>query len=177
MKKVVLVILTIAALALLPGSSRAQDHTRLVHEAVVNAPVDQVWVAFTTSEGLESWMAAHAKIDFKIGGAMKTQYDPKGTIDDAKAIENAILSYEPLRMLSFKVTKAPEAFPFPNAIKNMWTVVYFMPEGDKATRVREITMGFGSDDESRKMREFFNRANAFTLEKLQKRFAAKPDAK
>lgn len=115
MKKVMFVVLTIGVLALIPGTSRAQDDTRLVHEAVVNAPVDQVWMAFTTSEGLESWMAAHAKIDFKIGGAMKTQYDPKGTIDDAKAIENAILSYEPLRMLSFKVTKAPDAFPFPNA--------------------------------------------------------------
>src|SRR5438034_8884942 len=108
---------------------------------------------------------------------MKTRYDPKGTIDDVKAIENTILSYEPLRMLSFKVTKATDAFPFPTAIKNMWTVVYFMPEGDKATRVREISMGFGSDDESRKMREFFNRGNAFTLQHLQKRFAAKADAK
>jgi hypothetical protein len=38
-------------------------------------------------------------------------------------------------------------------------------------------MGFGNDDESKKMREFFKRGNAFTLEELQKRFAAKADAK
>jgi hypothetical protein len=82
-----------------------------------------------------------------------------------------------MRMLSFKVTKAPQGFPFPNAIKNMWTVVYFEPQGEKATRVREVSMGFGNDDESKKMREFFNRGNAFTLRKLQKRFAAKADAK
>ncbi len=164
-------------LALLPSSSRAQDDTQLVHEGVVNSPVDQVWAAFTSSEGLESWMAAHAKIELKIGGTIKTQYDPKGTIDDAKAIENTILSYEPMRMLSFKVTKAPDAFPFPNAIKNMWTVVYFAPENDKATRVREVSMGFGNDDESKKMREFFNRGNAFTLQRLQNRFAPKADTK
>lgn len=177
MKNIARMVLFMIALALLPNICRAQDDTRLVHESVVNAPVDQVWAAFTTSKGLESWMAAHAKIDFKIGGTMKTQYDPKGTIDDAKAIENTILSYEPMRMLSFKVTKAPDAFPFPNAIKKMWTVVYFIPEGEKATRVREVSMGFGSDDESKKMREFFNRGNAFTLQHLQKRFTAKADAK
>jgi len=164
-------------LVFLPSSFRAQDDTRIVHEGVVNAPVDQVWAAFTTREGLESWMAAHATIELKIGGRMKTQYDPKGTVDDAKAIENTILSYEPLRMLSIKVAKAPDTFPFPNAIKNMWTIVYFTPEGDKTTRVREVSMGFGNDNESKKMREFFNRGNAFTLQKLQKRFALKADAK
>jgi uncharacterized protein YndB with AHSA1/START domain len=177
MKKTMLLILIFIVLALLPNTSRAQDDSRLVHEAVVSAPVDQVWAAFTTTEGLESWMAAHAKIEFKIGGTMKSQYDPKGTIDDARAIENTILSYEPMRMLSFKVTKAPAAFSFPNAIKNMWTVIYFVPEGDKTTRVREVSMGFGNDDESKKMREFFNRGNAYTLQRLQKRFAPKTDAK
>ena len=161
----------------LPNVCRAQDDNRLVHEGIVNAPPDQVWDAFATSEGLESWMAAHAAIEIKLGGRMKTQYDPKGTIDDARAIENTIFSYEPKRMLSFKVTKAPQGFPFPNAIKNMWTVVYFEPQGEKATRVRVVSMGFGNDDEAKKMREFFNRGNAFTLQVLQKRFAAKGNEK
>ena len=77
-----------------------------------------------------------------------------GTIDDAKAVEYIILSYDPMRMLSLKVTKAPDVFPFPNAIKNIWTVFYFVPEGDKATRVREVSMGFGNDDESKRMLEY-----------------------
>ena len=47
-------------------------------------------------------MVAHAEIDLKIGGKMKTRYDPKGAVDDSKAIENTILSYEPMRMSSFK---------------------------------------------------------------------------
>ena len=122
-------------------------------------------------------MVAHAEIELKIGGTMKTQYDPKGTINDAKAIVNTILSYESMRMLLLKVTKSPQGFPFPNAITNMWTVVYFAAEGEQATRVREVCMGFGADDESSKMREFFNRGNAITLERLQKRFAAKREAK
>jgi len=177
MKNTARVVWFMMAVALLPSVCRAQDDNRLAHEGIVNAPLNQVWAAFTTREGLESWMAAHAEIELKLGGTMKTQYDPKGKIDDARAIENTILSYEPMRMLSFKVTKAPQGFPFPNAIKNMWTVVYFEPRGETATQVRVVSMGFGNDDESKKMREFFNRGNAFTLQLFQKRFAAKADAK
>jgi uncharacterized protein YndB with AHSA1/START domain len=139
--------------------------------------LDEVWSAFTTKKGLESWRAAHAEIELKVGGTMKTQYDPKGKVDDDKAIENTILSFEPRRMMSFKVTKAPKGFPFPNAIKNMWTVIYFEAGVGKVTRVRVVSMGFGKDEESKKMLEFFNRVNAFTLEQLQKRFAAKADSK
>jgi uncharacterized protein YndB with AHSA1/START domain len=172
MKNTARVALFMIALAFLQSVCRAQGDSRLDHEGIVNAPPDQVWAAFTTRKGLESWMAAHAEIEIKLGGTMKSQYDPKGTVDDASAIENTILSYEPLSMLSFKVTKAPKGFPFPNAIKNMWTVVYFEAQGEKATRVRVVSMGFGNDDESKKMREFFNRGNAFTLQLLQKRYAS-----
>jgi len=122
-------------------------------------------------------MVAQAEIDLKVGGKMRTQYNSKGTLEDGRGIENTILSYEPMRMLSFKVTRAPEGFPFPSAIKSMWTVLYFEAQGEKATRVRGVCMGFGDDDESRKMREFFNQGNAVTLRRLQKRFAAKADAK
>ena len=175
MKNTVQVVFFMTAMALLPSGSRAQDDTRLVNEGVVNAPIDQVWAAFTTREGLESWRAAHAKIELKIGGTMKIQVLAEGTIDDAKAVEYIILSYDPMRMLSLKVTKAPDVFPFPNAIKNIWTVFYFVPEGDKATRVREVSMGFGNDDESKRMLEY--RLDAKIWLRLQERFAAKPDAK
>ena len=177
MKNISFLVLTMAVLALLPASSGAQADSRLVSEGVVSAPVDQVWAAFATKEGLESWMAAHAEIELKLGGAIKAQHDPKGKVGDPSTIENTILSYEPTRMLSFKVTKAPEGFPFPNAIKNMWTVVYFEADGENSTRVREVSMGFGDDDESKKMREFFKRGNTFTLQQLQKRFTARAETK
>lgn len=149
----------------------------VAHEVIVNAPLAKVWAAFTTGEGLESWMAAHAEFELRLGGTMKTQYDPNGKLDDATAIENTILSYEPLRMLSFKVTKAPQGFPFQHAIRNMWTVVYFEPRGENASLVRVVSMGFGGDAESKKMREFFNRGNAYTLQLLQKRITTKAVAR
>lgn len=161
------------ALVLPNTPAQAQGDQPLVHEGIVNAPADQVWSAFTTKAGLESWMVAHADVDLKIGGRMKTQYDPKATTEDASAIANEFLSYEPQRMLSFRVVKAPATFPFPEAIKNMWTVVYFEPHGDRATRVRVVCLGFTAEEQSQKMRAFFSRGNALTLEHLQQHFAPK----
>lgn len=118
-------------------------------------------------------MVAHSELEMKVGGLMRTHYDPKGKIGDPKTIENTIISYDPERMLSMRVTKAPEGFPFPNAVKGMWTVIYFEPAGPLATRVRFVGLGFGEDEESKKMRAFFDKGNAYTLKKLQERFAPK----
>ena len=173
MKYKTLIILFAIALAVSVTAFRMDSDNHLIHEGMVEASVDNVWAAFTTKEGLESWMAAHAEIELKVGGKMSTLYDPKGKIGDPKTIENTILSFDPKRMLSIKVSKAPEGFPFPNAVKNMWTVIYFEKKDSRKTRVTEIDLGFGIDEESKKMREFFNRGNAFTLQQLQKRFAPK----
>ena len=170
--KPALVFLAIALATIFVPALGAEDNP-LVHEGVVAALVEDVWRAFTTKEGQESWMVAHSEIELKIGGRMRTHYDPKGTLGDAKTIENTIICYDPKRMLSIKVTKPPDGFPFPNAVKNMWTVIYFEPDGPKTTRVRIVGLGFGDDEESKKMRAFFDRGNAFTLKKLQERFASK----
>ena len=55
---------------------------------MIEAPVDSVWAAFTTKEGQESWNVAHAEIDLKIGGKMRTHYDAAGRIGDSNTIEN-----------------------------------------------------------------------------------------
>ena len=162
----------VLALVTLVSAARAQQP--IVTEGVVNAPVDSVWDALTTSAGIESWMAAHASFDLRIGGIMQTVYAPTGKLGDASTIESTILAYEPKRMLSTKVSKTPAGFPFPNAIGKMWTVVYFEPIDAKTTRVREVSMGFGLDEESQKMRQFFDQGNAATLAALQSRFASTP---
>jgi len=142
-------------------------------EAVVDAPVAECWNAWTTKEGLESWMVAHAAFDLRVGGKMITHYDPKGVLGDDGTIENTILSYEPMHMLSIKTTKAPAKFPFPNAIRDMWTVIYFQPEGSDKTRITCCCMGFGDDDESQKMRKHFEWGNDYTLKKFAERCTKK----
>jgi uncharacterized protein YndB with AHSA1/START domain len=147
--------------------------TEQVVEGLIHAPVDAVWAALTTKEGQESWNVAHAEIDLKIGGKMRTHYDAAGRIGDPNTIENTILCFEPRRMLAIQVLSPPEKFPFKSAIKKVWTVIYFENAGSSLTRLRIVGNGYGDDEESRKLRSFFEKGNAYTLQKLQERFAAK----
>ncbi len=160
-------IVSIAAMAFAVPAKATES---IVAEGVVNAPVLAVWNAWATTAGLKSWLAPHADIDLRVDGLMRSNYDPKGSLGDAGTIENRVLAYEPERMLSIKVSKAPEKFPFKSKVGDMWTVLYFQPTPDGKTTLRIVGMGFGTDEESQKMKEFFKQGNAFTLAQLQKRF-------
>ena len=166
-------VMALALGALLIGPSRADDQSRITHEAMVNGSLDEVWAAFTTKKELEAWMVAHAEFDLRIGGKMRTLYDPAGKLGDPATIENTIICYDPKHMLSIKVSRAPEGFPFPQAVKSMWTVIYFKAVSATTTRVNIVGLGFGIDDESKQMRAFFDRGNAQTLRQLQSHFASR----
>jgi uncharacterized protein YndB with AHSA1/START domain len=161
----------LAMVAILTGSVWAQDVSPIVSEGIVEAPLDAVWAAWTTSDGLRSWLAPHAEIDLRVGGRMRTNYSAQGTLGDPQTIENTVLSLDPRKMLSIKVAKTPDGFPFPNAIQQMWTVLYFEEAGPGRTKVRVVSLGFRPDEESQKMRAFFDRGNAVTVEQLQRHFS------
>lgn len=162
---------TLSLVVFLSASAvHAQASESIVTEGVVGAPVTAVWNAWATTAGLKSWLAPHADIDLRIDGIMRANYDPKGTLGDAGTNENKVLAYEPERMFSIKVTKAPEKFPFRSRIGDMWTVLYFQPTLEGKTTVRIVGMGFGKDEESQKMKAFFEQGNAYALAQLQKRF-------
>jgi uncharacterized protein YndB with AHSA1/START domain len=159
--------------AILSGRLAAQDVSPIVTEGTVEAPVDSVWAAWTTSDGLRAWLAPHAEIDLRVGGAMRTNYDPAGVLGDRHTIENTVLSFEPRRMLSIRVAKAPDDFPFANAIQHMWTVMYLEEAAPGRSRLRVVSLGFRPDDESQRMRSFFDRGNAATVRALQRHFSEK----
>ncbi len=158
------------AITILAFAVPAKATESIVAEGVVNAPVLAVWNAWATTDGLKSWLAPHVDIDLRVDGLMRANYDPKESLGDSGTIENRVLAYEPERMLSIKVSKAPDNFPFKAKIGDMWTVLYFQPTPDGKTMLRIVGLGFGTDEESQKMKEFFRQGNDFTLTQLQRRF-------
>jgi uncharacterized protein YndB with AHSA1/START domain len=155
----------------------ATDESRLVNEGIVDAPREAVWAALTTKEGLESWNVAHAEVDFKVGGKMLTHYDAAGKIGDPNTIENIIICFDPNRFYSIKVGKPPERFPFKEAIKRVWTVIYLDEVAPSRTRVRVVGLGYGDDEESKKLKAFFDQGNSYTVKKLQEKFAPTQEKK
>ena len=162
-------LLLLGALALAPAVS-ANPADVVVTEAVVPAPINEVWQAFTTPQGIESWMAASGDIDLRIGGMLRTTYRRGADLNGDTAIHQTILSIDPERMLSYRVVKPPKGFPFADAIGNTWTVVYFDPIDDGHTRVTAKMFGYTNQPESQKMRAFFETGNKATLNALVKRF-------
>src|SRR5262249_15573053 len=128
-------------------------------EGVINAPVDQVWTALTTTEGIESWMVAKTQFELRVGALWRTSYSKDSDLNDDQSIHHLILAFDPGRMLAFRTVKPPKGFPFPNALANAWTVIYLDPAGPDRTKFRCRMLGFTGDEESQKMRVFFDRGN------------------
>lgn len=149
-------------------ATRAEEP--MVIEGIVAAPVAEVWKAWTTKAGLESWLAPHADIDLRVGGLMRSTYDPKGRLGDAGTIENRLLAVERERLLTIQVAKAPDDFPFRPIVSSMKTTLTFEPTADNRTLVRISATGFTDEVESQRMKNFFSRGNARTMTQLQERF-------
>lgn len=156
------------------SSAHAADLPPLVHEAVFNVPVQRVWEVFTTSEGYKKFGVALADVDFRIGGLMRSNYKADGTLGDPGTIEQTILAYEPMRMFAFRCTRVPEGFPFPDAMKQTWSVAYFDDLGGGRTRLTLKGFGYTDAPDSTKMREFFDAGNAWTMDKLRANLEGTP---
>ena len=159
-------IVLVAALLLLAVAEllHAQSPDVIITEGTVKAPIDTVWRAWTTKEGIESWMVAKTEIELRIGALWRTSYNRDSNLDDDASIHQEILAFDPGRMLSFRTIKPPKGFPFPTAILKTWTVVYFEPVDSGQTKITSRMMGYTGDAESQTMRAFFERGNKATLD-------------
>jgi uncharacterized protein YndB with AHSA1/START domain len=101
--------------------STAED-PREVLEVEIDASADEIWTAFTTSKGLQSWVAPLADIDFKVGGKWRANYNADGMLGDDTTIENTILCYDPKRMISLKASVFPKDFEFEEAARATWSM-------------------------------------------------------
>jgi uncharacterized protein YndB with AHSA1/START domain len=160
-------LLVIAALWLVRPASAAEPQ---VTEGFINTSVEEVWRIFTTAEGYKRTGVAHAEIDLRIGGTIRSHYDPEGQLGDAGTIVQEILAYEPQRMLATRIRQAPADFPYRDAIDGTWTVIYLIPAGDDMTQVRIIGLGYTDEPQSQAMRKFFEEGNRTTLERIARAY-------
>jgi uncharacterized protein YndB with AHSA1/START domain len=167
-------LVVMSTFALTPAALAGGGERTMKHQVDVDATVGQLWAAWTTKRGIESWMVPVAEIDLRVGGTLRTHYDPKARIGDPGTITQRILSYHRGRMLSFRTERSPEGFPHAKAIEATWCVVYFKRLDAKRTRVTFVSCGWGRGGHWDDAWEFFQRGNAQTLEVLRRRFPPPP---
>ena len=139
---------------------------------IINAPVAEVWKAWTTTDGIESFFAPKAaKVEPIPGGAFELCFGldlPEGS----RGSEGCkVHSVKPMEQFVFEWNAPPTI----SAIRGLRTLVYldFKPLSDNRTEVTLRNFGYGDGEEWTKARAYFANAWPAVMASLQKRFSAK----
>jgi uncharacterized protein YndB with AHSA1/START domain len=157
------------------SEQRLEDGSRVLRqEVVVNAPIEDVWAAFTTSAGWESWAVPFAHVDLRVGGIIETSYHADAKQGDTGNIHNRILSFLPYRMLSIQAVQAPPGFAYADLLASLHSVIEFETVDGSHTRVTISGVGYREGEGYDALLGFFREGNAWTFERLKKRFDEGP---
>ena len=163
----------LAAAALLVLAPAAPAEERAVRkQALVAAPVAQVWSAWTTRAGLESFFAPEAMVEPRPGGAFAIHFDPYAAPGLRGADDMRVLAVQEPRMLSF-TWNAPPHLPEARA-QHTVVIVRLAPADSGGTRVDLTHVGWGDGGQWDEAYRYFDRAWGAVLANLQKRFAEGP---
>jgi len=139
----------------------------LRHELTLNAPVEEVWHSFTTSDGLRTWAAPVVEFELKTGGKFHSNYRLSGHVGDPGTIYNTVLSYLPMKMLSFKIALT-EQFPAgPREAGTLVAIAQLEPLGKRRTKLVLSMVGFGNGPDWDKVFNSFAAKNPDALSNLQ----------
>lgn len=148
----------------------------LRHEITVNGSLADVWSAFTTSEGLMTFMAPVVHVELKTGGVFDSNYRVGSKLGDQGTIHNQVLNYIPLEMFSIKVGLT-EPFPErPRQAGTLFAVLTFKDAGAKQALVTISMLGWGNGEDWDQVYKFFDRGNSYTMAELARRFDQGPVA-
>ncbi|WP_340589451.1 SRPBCC family protein [Erythrobacter alti] len=150
----------------------AEGEQALMQSLVLDAPVDEVWSRFTTSEGAASWMAPVAEVDLRSGGTISTNYNACATTQDSGTITLDIVNLVPERFLILQtdLSASSDAAWMNEAIlersPDMANLIEFEALGEGQTRVTSWGLGYGTGEEWEQVIGFFIAGNEWSFGQL-----------
>jgi uncharacterized protein YndB with AHSA1/START domain len=154
------------------GGAVASDRI-LRTEVTVAGPVDAVWAAWTTEEGIKTFFAPGAHIEPRVDGAYEIFFSPAAPPGQRGGEGLRILAFEPPRRLSF-TWNAPPNQPYVRAQRTVVTID-LAPVDARHTRLRFTHAGWGEGPEWDAAYAYFDDAwSTFVLPMLVYRFANGP---
>ena len=152
----------------------SQNIERSIHgEVVVTAPIEEVWAAWTTEDGIRSFFAPAGNIDPQVNGAYEIFFDLSAEPGLRGGEGMRFLALQPNKMLSF-TWNAPPSLP---SVRGQMThvVVRLEQNGDDQTYVSLTHDGWGDGGEWDQAFIYFSRAwNDVVLPRLKYRFTVGP---
>ena len=162
------------------GKSPVSEEKQIAVETTVNAGLADVWRAWTTNEGVQTFFARTTNVDLTIGGPYEMLFDtdaPRGQMGSEGC---KVLSYLPMEMLSFSWNAPPE---FTHARGHLtWIVVRLEELSGDRVNVKISHLGWDGmkaahpshADEWNEVYDYFSKAWPFVLENLKNRFDEGP---
>lgn len=163
--------LAAVAAAILALATQAQERS-IVREVTVKAPVEQVYKAWTTSEGVASFFAPEARVEPRSGGLFEVWMNPYAPAGQRGADDMRFLALQENRMLSF-TWNAPPHLPEARAQRTV-VILRFKPAAEGQTAVTLTHVGWGEGGQWDATYAYFEKAWPNVLANLQKRFAEGP---
>ncbi len=148
-----------------PPAAEPAPPQELIVQVDIPAPLHSVWQAFTTSDGLSTWLTPNAVVDLRPGGEW-TAHFPGGSTGGG-----TILSFTPEKEIVISAM-APDQFPHVRAERTK-AVFQFEARGDR-TIVRLTQSGWKSGAEWTHAYEYLVAGNAQLLAALHHRFVSGP---
>jgi len=139
-------------------------------EVVVDAPVSDVWTAWTTEDGIKSFFALDCNIELRVDGPYEMFFLLDGEPGKRGGEGVRFLAIQPEKMLSFTWNAPPH---LPEA-RGQWThvVLRFSETDEGRTRLTLVHDGWGEGGEWDEAFEYFEHAwLEAVLPNLVKRFA------
>jgi uncharacterized protein YndB with AHSA1/START domain len=138
-------------------------------EMEVPVPIDAMWRAWTTEEGLKHWVAPVVALDFKVGGSLQTNYDAQAKIGAPGTIHLGITNYLERQLITLKVNLTDTfAKKARDEDRNLQETVQFIDLGNGKTKLISSMMGWGTGKEWDDTYSFFARGNKWTCQQLAK---------
>lgn len=122
-------------------------------EIVLNAPLERVWNAWTTKEGIRSFFAPDCDIDLRVLGKYDILFAPGAPVGLRGAENNLILAIQEGKLFSFTWDAPPI---FPSIRKQRTSVVVRLTQLDpNKTKLSLTQSGWGEGEEWNKVYDYF----------------------
>ena len=163
-----------------PPSSNDTEMRRVDVDIEVPASLREVWHAWTTNEGVQTFFARRTTVRLAVGAPFEMLFSEDAPTGQQGSEGCKFLSYLPYEMLSFTWNAPPQ---FTHARGHYtWVVVRFPELSPHRTKVRLTHLGWDQRiaefpahrDEWLRVQDYFSKAWVFVMDQLKKRFEDGP---
>lgn len=148
---------------------RTTSNERILHKEVnVSAPIDRVWWAWTTSEGMASWWTRQSWIELRIDGPYELYFLLNRRRGSQGSESCRILSYLPHELLVFSWNFPPSIPEI--RIEHTWVILRFSRVSPSETHVALDQLGWKKGPVWEKGWSYFDEAWGEVLEAFRTRF-------